>query len=141
MPLSNRTHKGLLDSLFSKSSVFGALGTVPTIRVALSTTAPNMSGGNVTEPSGSGYARVASSGSTWTTATSADPSVLENTAAIEFPSASGSWGTLTHFVLYDAATAGNVLGYGTLTTPKAVGDGDTPRFAIGELKVELRSPA
>ena len=51
-----------------------------------------------------GYARVSTAGADWNTATDADPSVVTNANAIEFPTASGSWGTVTHFALYDAAT-------------------------------------
>jgi hypothetical protein len=141
MPLTNRTHKALLDSLAGKSSAFGALASAPTLHVGLSTTAPAMAGTGVTEPAGGSYARVATAASDWSTATLADPSVLANGAIITFPQATGSWGTITHFAIYDAATAGNVVAYGTLTASRAIVSTDTARFAFGELAINLQSPA
>lgn len=140
MPLTNRSHQALLNSIFGNTSNFGALATAPTVHVALSTSAPAMAGTGVTEPSGSGYARVATSASDWANATLADPSVLSNATIITFPEATGSWGTITHFALYDALTSGNVLAYGTLTASRAPVSGDTARFAVGELSTQLRSP-
>jgi uncharacterized membrane protein len=139
MPLVNRTHKGLLDTLFGKTSVFGALATAPTVYVGLSTTTPTMAGGNVTEPSGNNYARVATAAGDWVTATSADPSLLENANAVTFPQASGSWGTCTHFVLFDAASSGNVLGWGALSVNKTPTAGDTPSFPAASLDVTMGS--
>lgn len=147
MPLINRTHKGILDSFFGKTSVFGALATAPTIYVGLSSTTPTQAGTNVTEPSGAGaedYARVATAAGDWNAATEADPAVLDNLNAIAFPeltTAGQNWGTLTHFVLFDAATAGNVIGWGALGTSKNPTLGDTPTFGAGDLDVNLRAPA
>lgn len=138
MSFTNRTAKGLLDSLFGKTSVFGALATAPTIHVGLSTTAPAEDGTNVTEPVGNGYARVATAAGDWNTATDADPSVIDNANAVTFPQASGSWGTVTHFVLFDAATAGNVLTSGALDTPRTPSDTTDPAsFAAGALNTTL----
>lgn len=144
MPLTNYTHQALLNSTFGKTSNFGALASAPTIYVGLSSTTPTMAGANVTEPSSGSYAQVATTGSDWGSATSADPSVLSNAAAVEFPTATGDWASgsdLTHFVLFDGDSPQNVLGWGALTTPKAVLTGDTPSFAIGDLDVQLQSPA
>jgi hypothetical protein len=62
---------------------------------------------------------------------------MSNTAIITFPTATGSWGTITHFGLWDAVTAGNNRGSGALTTAKAVNNGDTARFAIGALTITV----
>jgi len=137
MSFTNRTAQALLNSLFGKTSNFGALATVPTIYVALSTTTPNEAGTNVTEPVGNGYARVSTAAGDWNTATNADPSVVTNANAVTFPEASGSWGDLTHFVLYDALTVGNVLGSAALTTPKTPTAGDIPLFPVGALTCSL----
>ena len=144
MPLTNRSHQALLNSLFSKTSNFGALASVPTVHVGLSSTTPTMAGANITEPSTGAYARVATVGADWGAATDADPSVLLNAAAVEFPTATADWvaaANLTHFTLHDAATAGNVLGWGALDVAKPVLNGDTATFAIGELEVQMKSPA
>lgn len=140
MSFSIYTAQALLNSLFGKTSAFGALASVPTIYVALSSTTPTESGTNITEPSSGSYARVATAAIDWDAATSADPSVVLNAAAVEFPQATGDWvsgADLTHFVLYDAASAGNVLGSGALGTAKPVLSGDTPSFAIGDLLISL----
>jgi hypothetical protein len=62
---------------------------------------------------------------------------MSNDVAITFPTASASWGTVTHFGVFDASTAGNLLYWGALSVSKAVGSGDTASFAIGELDVTL----
>lgn len=144
MPLSNYVHQALLNSLAGKTSAFGALASAPTIYLGLSSTTPTMTGTNVTEPSGGSYARVETAAADWAAATSADPSVLENGEEIAFPAATATWvsgANLTHFVLYDAGAAGNFLGFGALTVAKPVTDGDTARFAAGELELRLQSPS
>lgn len=137
MSFGNRTAQALLNSLFGKTSNFGALASAPAIFAALSTTAPAEDGTNVSEPAGNGYARVATVGADWNAATLADPSVISNANPITFPTATGAWGTVTHVALYDALTAGNYLGSGTLLVSKAPTNGDTPSFAAGTLAVTL----
>lgn len=137
MSFANRTAQALLNSLFGKTSNFGALASAPSIFVALSTTAPAEDGTNVTEPVGNGYARVASVPADWNAATLADPSVVTNANAIQFPTASGAWGTVTHCALYDAISAGNYLASGVLGTPKSPTNGDTPEFPAGTLSITL----
>lgn len=133
MSFSNYTSQATLNSLFGKTSAFGALASRPTFYIALSTTAPTETGG-VTEPVGNGYARVATAPADWNAATLADPSVTTNASEIAFPQATGAWGTITHFAVFDAATAGNYLGASNaLTTPKSPTSGDTPRFAAGQI--------
>lgn len=140
MSFANRTAKGLLDSLFGKTSVFGALASAPPIYVALSSTAPTETGTNVTEPSTGAYARVLVAAGSWNTGTSADPSVVTNSGVVTFPQATADWLTgtnLTHFVLFDALTSGNYLAMGTLTVAKPVLNGDTASFAAGILSISL----
>lgn len=140
MSFSNYTAQAVLNSLFGKTSAFGAMNTRPTIYVGLSSTTPTETGTSVTEPSGGSYARVATAPANWNTATSADPSLVDNLNAVTFPAATANWlasANLTHFVLYDAATAGNFLGSGALTVPKPVLSGDTASFGAGALDVTL----
>lgn len=140
MSFSNRTAQALLNSLFGKTSNFGALASAPTIYVALSSTAPAEDGTNVTEPSSGSYARVATSATDWNAATSADPSVVTNANAVTFPTATGDWLTgsdLTHFALYDASSSGNVLASGALTSARSVLNGDTISFAADGLTISL----
>jgi len=119
----------VLDHLFGKGAY-----TPPTVYVGLSTADPTDDGSGLAEPSGSGYARLATTGASWGTASGG---ALSNASAIEFAIATGSWGTITHFALFDALSGGNILAHGTLTTPRAVTAGITPRFSIGELDVDL----
>ena len=110
---------------------------MPTVHVGLSSTTPALGGTGATEPSGGSYARVATTGATWNAAASGTTS---NAAAITFPAATADWvagANLTYGVLYDAASAGNMLGYGVLTVAKNVLNGDTASIAIGGLTVTI----
>lgn len=84
--------------------------------IGLSSTAPNIDGTNVGEPnSNAGYARVE-----LTSLGEPTDGVVTNELAINFNESTASWGTITHFVIYDAATDGNLLMYGALSTPRSV---------------------
>jgi hypothetical protein len=116
-----------------------------TVYVSLHTSATTDAGGG-TEVTGGSYARVAvtSSLSNWagtqsagsTTASSGTGGATSNNAAITFPAPSASWGTISHFAIWDASTAGNMLFHGSLTTSKTVNNGDAaPSFAIAALSL------
>jgi len=100
--------------------------------VALYTVAPGESGGG-TEVSGTSYVRTAVSFSVTGTA----PTTAANSAAVEFPTAGGSWGTVVAAGIFDASTAGNLLAFADLTASKAVSTGDVLRFNTGALTVTL----
>jgi hypothetical protein len=137
MSFSNYTAQALLNYMFGKTSAFD---TQPDIYVGLSTTEPTEAGGNVTEPSSGGYARVAAPAADWGSATNADPSVIANADVVDFGTASGTWSSgsnMTHFVFFDASSGGNVLGSGALTVPKPVINGDPVTFEIGALSLSL----
>lgn len=118
----------LIDHVFDTGAY-----TPPTVYVALSTTEPADDGSNVSEPS-DGYARVAHS--SWDAASSR---LTENTGVITFPQASGDWGTITHYALYDALTDGDMLGAGALSVSKNVVSGNTPTIADGEIEISFNS--
>ena len=61
--------------------------------------------------------------------------VSTNSAAIEFPQATGSWGTVAYIGIRDASTAGNLLFHTPLDASKAIATGDVFRVAIGSLSV------
>lgn len=107
-----------------------------TVYAALSTTTPTDAGGNITEPSGNNYSRVAVTNNS-TNFPNASGGAKSNGAAITFPTASGSWGTVTHVVFYDASSAGNALFYADLTVAKAIASGDTASFATSALTFSL----
>lgn len=137
MSFSIYVQQALLNSMFGKTSALGALASAPTVYVGLSTADPGEDGSGLAEPSGNGYARVATAAADWNAASAASPSVLDNANAISFPSATGAWGACTHFALFDAATGGNVLGSAALSTAKSPTTGDTPSYAAGQLLVTL----
>jgi hypothetical protein len=125
---SDYTENKVLDHVTGKTAF-----TKPTAYIALFTAAPSDAGGG-TEVSGGSYARVATTGTDWNAASGGSTS---NAAAITFPTATGSWGTVTHFALMDASTAGNQLAWGALTTSKAFTTDDTAQFAAGTLTLSL----
>lgn len=115
-----------------------AVTTVATYHVGLSKTAPAVDGTGVTEPVGGGYARVPFTNNTanWPAAANRTKS---NGAAVVFATATADWGTITHFVLYDAASGGTLRAYGPLDTPQAVVTGETRSFPIGSLIISMPS--
>ncbi len=108
----------------------GSAYTAPsTLYVALFTSAPSDTGSG-TEVSGGSYTRMAM-------AFTVSSDTASNTSNVEFPKATASWGTVTHFAIYDASSSGNMLCYGTLPASKAVASGDTLRFNAGELDITV----
>ena len=61
--------------------------------------------------------------------------VFLNSANVESPVASGSWGAVSHFGIWDASTDGNFLFGAALTTPRTVGTSGFIRVQTGELSV------
>jgi hypothetical protein len=99
-----------------------------TVYLALYTTDPTDADAG-TEVSGNGYARQS--------ITFGAPSngVSTNSAAIEFPQATGSWGTVAYVGIRDASTGGNLLFHTALDASKTIATGDVFRVAIGSLSV------
>ena len=100
--------------------------------VALYTVAPGEGGGG-TECSGTSYARQSASFSVTATA----PTTASNSAAVEFPTAGGSWGTIVAAAILDASTSGNMIAFADLTTSKTIDTGDVLRFNTGALTITL----
>ncbi len=71
------------------------------------------------------------------TATAGGDGQTDNVAAITFPQASGSWGTVTHMAFVDSITfdVGNMLFWSPVTTSRAIDNGDTAEFAIGAITI------
>lgn len=94
--------------------------------------AANLEAGTLTdEVSGGSYARqtvafAAASGGTSAT-----------NATVTFPAATANWGTITHVAVMDAATSGNVLFWGAVTTSKTIETGDTFQVSSGNLTISL----
>ena len=111
--------------------VFGASAYVAptTLYLALYTSDPG-EGNTGTEVSGGSYARQ-------TIAFTITNNLASNTSAIEFPVATGTWGTVTHIGVMDSLTTGNLLAYAQLTASKAVSAGDALRFPAGDIDITL----
>lgn len=140
MSATNFLARNVLQALFGRgSNDFGGFTSAPDLHLAASTSTPTDAGGNFTEPGGGvNYSRLDVSASDFNDATLADPSLLDNSAALTFPTASGAgWGTITHVGLFDAASGGNLLVFYALTTSRTINDGDTLSFAAGEFDTTL----
>ena len=130
---SQYLEKALLDHVFGKTTYTGPT----TVYVGLLTAAPSDTGGG-TEVSGGSYARAGLTNNTtnFPNATGGSPASKSNGAAITFPAPTANWGTITHFGIYDASSAGNLLYWAALTASKTVNNGDAaPSFAIGALSI------
>ena len=84
-----------------------------------------------TEVSGGSYARQA------ITFSSPSNGVTSNSGAIEFPTATGSWGTVAYVGIRDAVTSGNLLYHTALDASKVIDSGDIFRISSGNLTVTL----
>lgn len=122
-----------------------ALAPPATWYIGLSSTPINSSGSGLTEPSGSGYARVAVANTTsqWNyNAFSFEGGTVRNTNAITFPTPTAAWSSgvsLPYWFLADAATGGNIWASGTIpVAPVVSGSTSTaPSFAPGAFTVQL----
>lgn len=93
--------------------------------------ADTLEAGTLTEEaSGGSYARVQVTA--WDAASNG---ATANTNAITFPTASADWGMISGVIISDAASAGNVLLHGSLTTARDVKNGDVFKFNAGDLDV------
>lgn len=110
------------------NTVFTTPGTV---YLALFTAAPNESGGG-TEVTGGSYARLAITNNS-TNWPAASGGLKSNGIALTLAAATASWGTVTHWALFDAASGGNMLFFGAVSPSKLIESGDSFSVAIGEL--------
>jgi len=101
-----------------------------TVYVGLFTSDPTDAGSG-TEVSGNAYARQS--------ATFAAPSngASSTNADVQFPQATGTWGTVGWFGIFDALTSGNLMYHGALTASKTIETGDVFKIASGNLTVTL----
>lgn len=120
----------LEDALINATLRNTAFTSPTTVYVALFTSDPTDAGSG-TEVSGGSYARVA--------VTFGAPSngVSTNSANVEFPTCTSSWGTITHIGIMDALTTGNLLYHTALTTSKVIDVDDIFRITTGNLSVTL----
>ncbi len=93
-------------------------------------TADPTDAGTGTEVSGNAYARQSF-------ASTISGNAASNTSAIEFPTATGSWGTIGWVSVWDSLTTGNMLFHGALTASKTIASGDVFRVPAGDLDITL----
>jgi len=98
--------------------------------LALYTTNPTAAGTG-TEVSGGSYARQEIAFD------SASSQATQNTAAVEFPKATANWGTISHWGLKDAATAGNLLYFGALTSSITINTNNYFKIETGDLDLSV----
>ena len=111
----------------------GAYTPPATIYVGLSTADPLDTGAGLAEPSGNGYARKAIFFG------AASSRTITQDAQVNFDTATGAWGTVTHWALFDAATDGNMLAHGSLNSGIAVTSGKAPYIASGGVAVSVNT--
>ena len=127
MSFSNYLENKVLDHVFG-----GNAYTAPaTLYVGLHTSNPNEddSGAEIST-SGTAYIRKA-------VAFTVTGATADNDAAVEFDTATASWGTITHCGIYDAESGGNLLAYAELATSKVIDSGDVFRIPAADLDISL----
>ena len=127
MSFSNTAETLVLNWLLTASSA-----TRPTAwYLALYTAAPGEAGGGTEVTTvGTAYARQSS-------AFTVTGNTASNTSAIEFPTATATYGTVSHVGVFDAVTGGNLIAYAALTTSKVIDTGDVLRVPAGDLDITL----
>jgi hypothetical protein len=122
--MSDYLENEILDHILSVGSY-----TMPAaVYVGLSTASFNDDNSG-TELTGNNYSRVAA------TFSAAASGTTSNSAAIEFAAATGSWGSVSHFGIFDASSAGNLLIHGAFTTAKTIASGDILKIPTGDLDI------
>lgn len=132
MNMSNYLEVALRDHIFRTATFLKPSA----LYIALHTADPTDAGTGA-EVSGGAYARVQRNpaDANWSAASPTD-GLTDNVADIVFPAPTANWGVVTHLSIWDAATAGNMLGYGALSTPRTINSGDpAPVFAAGSLDI------
>lgn len=127
MSFSNTAETLVLDWLLTTGTA-----TRPTAwYIALFTTDPaEDASGTEVSTSGTAYVRkVAAFTVTGNTAS--------NSAAIEFPTATATFGTVSHVGVFDAVTNGNLIAYAALATSKVIDTGDVLRIPTSDLDITL----
>ena len=135
--LSDYLEKALLDHLLA-TAAYTPVASGSNLYVALFTTDP-LESGVVGEVSGGSYARVGvlNNATNFPPCAVTSNPVKSNGAVIAFPKATASWGTVTHWAIFDSNGSTNQLWHGSLTTPRTINNGDTPKIGIGDLQMSF----
>ena len=104
-----------------------------TLWQGLSSSTPNVNGTNITEPSGSGYARQ----SVTVGAAAGGDGKRENTNGTTHAAVGGTWGVQTHSVYFTASSGGTAISFDDLDAPRDMVDGASMDFAVGAIDFDL----
>ena len=127
MSFSNFLETEILDHVFG-AAAYTAPGTM---HLALFTANPDEDGsGAEVSTSGTAYARQ-------TVAFTVSGNTASNTGAVEYPTATSSFGTVSHVGVMDASTGGNLMAYAALSSSKTISTGDVFRVPVGDLDITL----
>tara|TARA_R110000787_G_scaffold92482_1_gene194303 strand:+ start:906 stop:1292 length:387 start_codon:yes stop_codon:yes gene_type:complete len=127
MSFSNFLETEILDHVFG-AAAYTAPGTM---YLALFTSNPDEdASGTEVSTSGTAYARQ-------TVAFTVSGNTASNTGAVEYPTATAGFGTVTHVGVMDASTSGNLMAYAALTSSKTILTGDVFRVPAGDLDITL----
>jgi len=136
---TNYLERRILHYIFKNNSLsFSSPG--DSIYVGLATAVSAAETGSLTEATFTNYARQQVPAADWTTIgdDSTDTQTATNTSNIEFPASGGTTETITHVLVADALTSGNILFVGALDANKTIADGDIFRINSGNLTIELK---
>ena len=139
---TNYLERRLLHFLFKNNSLsFSSPG--DSIYVGLATAVTNtgeLGSSEITEATFTNYARQQVTAANWTLvgSDSTDRQTATNAANIEFPASGGTNNTITHIIIADAASSGNILFVGALDVQKVIESGDIFRINAGNLTIELK---
>lgn len=124
--------KKVLDHIFNDGTY-----AAPTPYLALCTTVPDdtKTGSTIVEANYTGYARLAIAAGDMSAATGTTTASKTNSAALTFAACTAGSSTVIGFAICDAATVGNVIGWGTATSTVISTTQTPPTIAIGGLVV------
>ena len=135
MPVLPATGTTILSAMLGKLN-YATIA--PTCYLGLSTATPSSDGSGFSEP-GNGYAR-SLIGNYQTSATqkmTVTGNSATNSEIIFFNEATASWGTITHWGIFSAATGGTPLVWGALTTSVSVPGNYVPLFRVNNFTLTL----
>lgn len=114
------------------------------VYLGLSLTTPERTGeGKKEPPAENGYARVligqSGTGASREVRKMSDPTSgrVKNKEIIYFPEATDSWGSCTHFLIFDQAEGGTLLAYEQLTEPISPVANNVPLIRKGDLIISI----
>jgi len=123
---SNFLENELFDHIF-RGTAYPSPGT---IYLGLYTSDPTGANSG-TEVSGGAYARLV------ITFNAASNGAGSNSAVLTFVTATANWGTITHWGILDALTAGNLITFGSFTTSRTINSGATAEVGAGDITVTI----